>query len=103
MTNMPSLRSLSALALAASVSLTLVAQPFDTLRAAPSHVEGQQPPQQPPPPQPKPQVSEVIVTAVGESGAPKLAVAGFIPLSSDAETIAAAKTISDVLWDDIAY
>jgi TolB protein len=89
MTNTPSLRSLSALAAAASVSLTLLAQ-------------GQQPPAQPP--ASPPQGQEVTVTVLGTPGSPpKLAVAGFIPLSSDAETVAAAKTISDVLWDDIAY
>ena len=31
------------------------------------------------------------------------AIAGFIPLSQDAETVAAAKTIGDVLYDDINY
>ena len=36
-------------------------------------------------------------------GPPKLAVTSFIPLSNDAETVAAARTITDVLWDDIAY
>jgi TolB protein len=45
---------------------------------------------------------ELRVSGPG-GGPPKLAVAGFVPLSSDAETVAAAKTISDVLWDDIAY
>ena len=61
---------------------------------------GQQPPATPPPSQTD-QVRLVISGPGG--GPPKLAVAGFIPLSSDAETVAAAKTIGDVLWDDIAY
>jgi TolB protein len=34
---------------------------------------------------------------------PKLGIAGIIPLSPDAETVAAAKTIADVLYDDLAY
>jgi TolB protein len=46
----------------------------------------------------------VTVPIVGSPGLPpKLAIAGFIPLSQDAETVAAAKTIGDVLFDDIAY
>ena len=65
-------------------------------------VQGQQPPATPPQPPPQQQsVVELRITGMG--GAPKLAVAGFTPLSNDAETVAAAKTISDVLWDDIAY
>jgi TolB protein len=69
---------------------------FASLRAL-----GQQPPATTPPPQQRDTV-ELRVSGLG-GGPPKLAVAGFIPLSSDAETVAAAKTISDVLWDDIAY
>jgi TolB protein len=34
---------------------------------------------------------------------PKLAVPEFIPLSNEPEVVAAAKTIGDVLWDDLAY
>ena len=70
---------------------------------------GQQPPaQQPPSAQPPaaqpPQQSEFRIVINGDPGLPpKLAVAGFIPLSQDAETVAAAKTIGDVLYDDIAY
>ena len=65
-------------------------------------IAGQQPAAPATPPQ---QQSEVRVVISGRSGteAPKLAVAGFIPLSSDAETTSVAKTISDVLWEDIAY
>lgn len=60
--------------------------------------------QQPPPTPPQPQGDTVRARISGASGgAPKLAVVGFIPLSGDAETVAAAKTISDVLYDDIAY
>ena len=66
-------------------------------------VIGQQPqPPATPPPQQQTDTVELRVSGPG-GGPPKLAVAGFVPLSSDAETVAAAKTISDVLWDDIAY
>ena len=61
----------------------------------------QQPPATPPAQPPQPGSVRTVLSETG--GPPKLAVAGFIPLSSDAETVAAAKTISDVLWDDIAY
>ena len=44
-----------------------------------------------------------MISGSGGGVAPKLAIAGFIPLSNDAETVAAAKTIADVLYDDIAY
>ncbi len=55
----------------------------------------QQPPQQP---------SEIATTINGESGGPpRLAVPPFLALTNDAETVAAAKTISDVLWDDLNY
>jgi len=72
------------------VSLTLWAQ------------QAQPPQQQPPPPPQQPTDIRFVITGSGGS-APKLAVAGFIPLSSDTETVAAAKTIGDVLYDDIAY
>ncbi|HEY7285901.1 MAG TPA: hypothetical protein VH497_10685 [Vicinamibacterales bacterium] len=63
---------------------------------------GQQPPAQPPatPQQP----TEVTVPLVGEGGLPpKMAVAGFLALSNDGETTAAAKTIADVLFDDLKF
>jgi TolB protein len=61
-----------------------------------------QPPQtQPPKPQ---QPTDVGIKITGQPGVPpKIAIAGIIPLSSDSETAAAAKTIEDVLYDDIAY
>jgi len=64
--------------------------------------------QQPPSPQPPPaapqQPSELITTISGEAGAPpRLAVPDFIPLSSDAETAGMARTIGQVLWDDLNY
>jgi TolB protein len=65
----------------------------------------QQPPssQQPPPPKPQ-QPSEIESTITAEGGGvPRLAVPAFIPLSADAETVAIAKTIGDVLWDDLNF
>ncbi len=81
----------AAVLLSTAVSMTLLAY--------------QQPPAaQPPATQPPQQQGEVTVTLSGVGGLPpKIAVAGFIPLSQDAETVAAAKTISDVLFDDLAY
>ena len=80
-------RVLVAAALGATVSLTLLAQ--------------QPPPAQTPPPQ---QPTDVTVPVAGVGGLPpKLAIAGFIPLSGDAETVAAARTIGEVLYDDINY
>jgi len=67
----------------------------------------QQPPQPPPSQQPAPppqQPTEIETTISGEAGAPpRLAVPDFIALSSDAETVAVAKTIGQVLWDDLNF
>ena len=60
-----------------------------------------QQPTQPPVPQ---QPGEIFVPIVGEGGvAPRLALPEFIALSTDSETIATAKTISQVLWDDLNF
>jgi TolB protein len=70
--------------------------------AASLAVYGQQQPPTPPPQ--RPQSGEVGAVISGTPGAPpKLAIVGFIALSGDAETVAAAKAITDVLYDDIAY
>jgi len=62
----------------------------------------QQPPQ-PPPPVPQ-QPSEVGIAISGEGGTPpRLAIPDFIALSPDAETAAIAKTIGQVLWDDLNF
>ncbi len=62
-----------------------------------------QPPQTPPPSAAQ-QPTDVRVVITGDGGAqPKLGIAGFVALSSDAETVAAARTIGDVLFDDINY
>ena len=64
----------------------------------------QQPPSQQPPPAAPQQPSEISTTISGEAGAaPRFAVPDFIPLSSDAETAAMARTIGQVLWDDLNY
>ena len=60
-----------------------------------------QQPAQPPAPQ---QPSEIGATISSEGGsAPRLAVPDFIAVSKDAETVAIAKTIGQVLWDDLNY
>jgi TolB protein len=59
--------------------------------------------QQPPPAAPQ-QPSEIETTITGEGGAaPRLAVPDFIALTADAETAAIAKTIGQVLWDDLNF
>jgi TolB protein len=59
-------------------------------------------PQQPPTSSQQP--SDIATTISGASGAaPRLAVPPFLAMSSDAETVAAAKTISDVLWNDLNF
>jgi TolB protein len=60
-----------------------------------------QQPGQPPAPQQPSEVSTVITTDGG--GAPRLGLPEFVALSNDAETVATAKTISQVLWDDLNF
>lgn len=64
-------------------------------------------PQQPTAPQtppPQPAQDRVIVRIDGPPGLPpRIAVPEFIPLTNDAETLAAAKTIGSVLWDDLNF
>src|SRR2546423_1364362 len=54
---------------------------------------------------PEPQQPSSIATTItsGSGGPPRLAVPAFLALSNDPDTIAAAKTITDVLWDDLNY
>jgi TolB protein len=63
------------------------------------------PPPQPPAGQPPPgQQPDVIAVTIGPEGRPsRLAVPEFIALTTDAETVKAAKTIGQVLFDDIAF
>ncbi|HEX5475673.1 MAG TPA: hypothetical protein VFX12_13520 [Vicinamibacterales bacterium] len=80
------------------------------LAAALSWVVFAQAPQQPAPQQPQTQAppsqqpTELFLTINGTGGLPpKIAIAGFLPLSTDAETTAAAKTIGSVLFDDLTF
>jgi TolB protein len=60
--------------------------------------------QQPAQPSAPQQPSELGLTITGEPGSPpRLALPDFIALSSDAESVATAKTISQVLWDDLNF
>jgi TolB protein len=58
---------------------------------------------QPPPAAPPQQPSELTFTINGEGGAPRLAVPEFIALTKDAETVAMAKTITEVIFNDLAF
>ena len=50
------------------------------------------------------QPSDIAATITGEAGAaPRLAVPEFIALTRDAETQAIAKTITQVLFDDLTF
>lgn len=60
-----------------------------------------QEPQTPQPPQEPAGVRVIISDQIGTP--PRLAVPDFIALSSDAETVAAAKTIGEVLWADLEF
>lgn len=53
---------------------------------------------------PQQQQSEIILSLSGDSGAkPRYAVPDFIARTGDAETVAAAKLMGAVLWDDLAF
>jgi TolB protein len=63
-----------------------------------------QPPGTPPQTAPAQQPTELVLTITGDAGAPpRFAVPPFIALSKDAETLDAAQTIAEVLWDDLNY
>jgi TolB protein len=47
--------------------------------------------------------SEIYVPINSEGGPPHYAVPDFLALTSDAETVAAAKTMAEVLWNDLAF
>jgi TolB protein len=56
------------------------------------------------PPATPQQPNEVVTTITSEGGAaPRLAIPDFIAVTKDAETVAIAKQIGQVLWDDIAF
>jgi len=57
-----------------------------------------------PPAPPSQQPTEIAATITGEGGSPpRLAVPDFIALTTDAESLAIARTIGQVLWDDLNY
>jgi len=59
---------------------------------------------QTPPPQPPQQPPDIATTINGASGMPpRLAVPAFLALTGDPDTVAAAKVVTDVLWDDLNY
>lgn len=64
--------------------------------------QGTTPPPGPAQPQQPTELSTTISS--GEAGAPpRFAVPDFLALSNDAETESAAKTIAQVLWDDLSF
>jgi TolB protein len=80
----------SVLLVAASTALLLAARPRQAAQG------GQQPQQQ--------QQQELQLSITGSPGAlPHFAVPDFIALSPDAETVAAAKAMGQVLWDDLDF
>ncbi len=83
------MRILISSTIAASVALSLAAQG---------------PPQRGAPQEPPRQSDQIVVTISGAPGLPpKYAVPDFIALTNDPETVAAAKTIGQVLWDDLNF
>jgi TolB protein len=61
-------------------------------------------PQQPQPPQPQPQQQTDLTLSLSGTGShPRLAIPAFTGAGADADLIAAAKTVADVLWDDIDF
>lgn len=63
----------------------------------------QNPPPAPPPQGQQPSAIVTSISARDDGAPPKLAVPEFIPLGKEPEVIAAAKSIADVLWDDLAF
>ena len=96
MMRMPLLPTLAAVVAAGA----LVSMSARTQAPAPD-----QPPasQQPPPASQQPSELATTITSGGAGVAPRYAVPDFIPLSSDPETVAIAKTLGQVLWDDLNF
>jgi TolB protein len=75
-----------------------------TVLAAAAGLAAHQLPQPQPAPPPPPQQTEVQLVISGPTGGPpKFAVPEFIALSSDRETVEAARTIADVLFKDLEF
>ena len=73
------------------------------LAAVMASTHAQQPPTQPPAPQ-RQQPTDIVTTITGEAGLPpRLAIPEFIALSKDAESVAIARTITQVLFDDLTF
>ena len=89
------LHSIGAVSIAAALAVVVVS------------ARPQQPPQPPasqPPPAAPQQPSELGTVISGDGGAPtRIAVPDFIALSDDAETDRIAKTIAQVLFDDLNF
>src|SRR3954465_8632733 len=66
-------------------------------------LSAQQPPPSTPPQSQQSDVSMVIRNSGDPPLPPKIAVPPFLALTNDAETQAAARTIADVLWDDLEF
>jgi TolB protein len=60
-------------------------------------------PQQPPPTGQQPRDVTIVIGGSSPGLPPKYAVPDFLPLSNDPDTIQAAKTIGQVLWDDLNF
>ncbi len=88
-----------------SLATVVAALAFAALGARSQPPPAQPPPTQPPPMQQPQQPTEVSTTITsGEDGtAPRYAVPDFIAQSRDAETVAIATTIGQVLWDDLNF
>src|SRR5689334_24350118 len=83
------MRTLLTSMIAVSIGLVLMAQ------AQPTGSAAQEPPRQ---------SDQIVLKITGAPGLPpKYAVPDFIPLTNDPETVAAAKTIGQVLWDDLNF
>jgi len=57
----------------------------------------------PPATQPQQPDSLIVILRPGDPSPPRLAVPEFIPLTKEPEVLSAAKSIGDVLWDDLAF
>src|SRR5690606_20071839 len=56
------------------------------------------------PPQPPKQQTDTVRTVISNTSSglpPRIAVPDFIPLTNDPDTVAAAKLLGQVLWDDL--
>jgi len=85
---------------ALALCVTLAALAASQLPQPPSAGSGQAPA---PPAQTQGQTEISLIISADAGAPPRYAVPDFIALSPDAETVAVAKTIGEVLWDDLAF